>query len=93
MTPTTTALDEIESLIDFACERTKHHIANAALTIADRIERGELRDTGGADALRAFAKSMEATLMLLGTEAHKHFYDDDETARAWLKAQLEAAPP
>jgi hypothetical protein len=30
-----------------------------------------------------------AGLMLLGTEAHAHFFDDDDTARAWLQEVLE----
>jgi len=29
-----------------------------------------------------------AGLMLLGVEAHSHFYDDNETARAWLQSKL-----
>jgi hypothetical protein len=30
-----------------------------------------------------------AGLMLLGTEAHAHFFDADDTARAWLQEVLE----
>ena len=30
-----------------------------------------------------------AGLLLLGTEAHAHFFDDDDTARAWLQEVLE----
>jgi hypothetical protein len=30
-----------------------------------------------------------AGLMLLGVEAHAHFFNDDDTARAWLQEVLE----
>ena len=30
-----------------------------------------------------------AGLLLLGSEAHSHFYDDDETALAWLQSKVE----
>ena len=33
-----------------------------------------------------------AGLMLLGVEAHSHFYDDNATARAWLQSKLDAKP-
>ena len=31
-----------------------------------------------------------AGLLLLGPEAHSHFYDDDETALAWLQSKIES---
>ena len=39
--------------------------------------------------LEAAVGSQIAGLMLLGTEAHSHFFDDDDTARAWLQEVLE----
>jgi hypothetical protein len=30
-----------------------------------------------------------AGLMLLGIEAHSHFFDDNETATRWLKTKIE----
>ena len=60
-----------------ACETT-HCIAGWA--IAQAGETGRLLETAmGAEI---------AGLMLLGVEAHKHFYDDNDTARTWLQEVL-----
>ena len=58
---------------------TTHFVAGWA--IAQAGEPGRL--------LEAAVGPQVAGLMLLGTEAHAHFFDDDATVRAWLQEVLE----
>ena len=44
----------------------------------------------GAKALEEKHGEAVAGLLLLGPEAHSHFYDDDETALAWLQSKVES---
>ena len=59
--------------------RTTHCIAGWAIYLAG--EPGRLLEESHGSAI--------AGLMLLGTEAHSHFYDSNEDARKWLQEVLE----
>lgn len=61
-----------------SCE-TSHCIAGWAIHLAGDAGARLERDNG----------SEIAGLMLLGTEAHAHFYDSDADARAWLQTKLD----
>ena len=57
---------------------TSHCISGWACELAEGGK--ELEESHGAAV---------AGLLLLGSEAHSHFYDDDETALAWLQSKVD----
>ena len=86
-------------------ERRIRAVAQAALATDDALHMGDWHKCDTTHCIAGWAVHLEgpvgyilekavgspmAGLMLLGVEAHTHFYDDNATARAWLQSKLDA---